>query len=129
LAYGRTPCRPGPSRPPVPVRTVVASSSFIGRIAQLRYSSPPLAPTEATESLHPFFPAPTSSELELQRWPPPGAVDRRHRKPPRPFLGPKSSNCELLRLFPNFPGRNPRGSRRIPASRRPHRSQGPNCEV
>jgi hypothetical protein len=128
LAYGRTPCRPGPSRPPVQVRIAVASSSSISCIAQLRYSLPPLAPTVATDPLHPFSPAPTSPELELQR-PPPGAADCRHWKPPRPFLGPKSSICELLRLFPNFPGRNPRWSRRIPASRRPHQSQGPNCEV
>jgi hypothetical protein len=90
----------------------------IGRIAQPRCATPPLAPTQANQAAQTVAPASTSLELELQRPPPLGAVDRHRRKPPRPFLGPKSSRGELLRLFPNFPDRDPRRSRR-PAPRDP----------
>jgi hypothetical protein len=90
LAYGQTPCRPDLSRPPVPVRTAVASSSSIARIAQLRYYSPSLAPTEATEPLHPFSPAPTSPELELQGPPTECTADDRRWPPPHPVHLPKS---------------------------------------
>jgi hypothetical protein len=111
----------------------------IGRIAQPRCATPPLAPTQANRAAQTIAPASTSPELELQRRPPPGAADRRRRKPPRPFLGPKSSRGELLRLFPNFPGRDPRRSRRNPARppsagtpgtqlRAPHSFQGDFCK-
>jgi hypothetical protein len=58
---------------------------------------------------------------------PTGADEATRRSHPAPLLGPKSSIGELLHLPHNFPGGNPRRSHRIPANRRPHRSQGPNC--
>jgi hypothetical protein len=50
LVAGRAPGRPGPSRPPVPVRTAVASLGPPAALPQPRHATPPLAPTQANRA-------------------------------------------------------------------------------
>jgi hypothetical protein len=127
LAYDRTPCRPGLSRPPVPVRTAVASPSSIGCVPQLQCPPPSLALAVARRLAHVTHRAAASPEQELQRRPPPEGADHPAGSLFSPNQAPKSSLGDSLVANPPFPRPPALPVRWIPAGTAVLHGQGPNC--